>query len=70
MDGNRRASRRRVLKNAMIEFDRGAYSCAVRNLSGVGAAAPEKPAGGSRRIGGVKLTAERGKKLVRSGCVR
>jgi hypothetical protein len=35
---NRRAIRRRVLKSAMIEFDRGAYSCAVRNLSGAGAA--------------------------------
>jgi hypothetical protein len=35
---NRRASRRRVLKNATIEFDRGAYSCAVRNLSEAGAA--------------------------------
>jgi hypothetical protein len=38
MDENRRAVRRRVLKSAAIEFDRGAYSCAVRNLSEVGAA--------------------------------
>jgi PilZ domain len=38
MDENRRASRRRVLKSATIEFDRGAYSCAVRNLSEAGAA--------------------------------
>jgi hypothetical protein len=36
MDENRRAIRRRVLKSATIEFDRGAYSCAVRNLSGAG----------------------------------
>ena len=28
----------RVLKSATIEFDRGAYSCAVRNLSEAGAA--------------------------------
>jgi hypothetical protein len=38
MEENRRAIRRRVLKSATIEFDRGAYSCAVRNLSGTGAA--------------------------------
>ena len=37
MDENRRASRRRVLKSATIEFDRGAHSCAVRNLSEAGA---------------------------------
>jgi len=38
MDENRKASRRRVLKSATIEFDQGAYSCAVRNLSEAGAA--------------------------------
>jgi hypothetical protein len=38
MDENRRSSRRRVLKSATIEFDRGAHSCAVRNLSEAGAA--------------------------------
>jgi hypothetical protein len=39
MDENRRAvRRRRVLKTATIEFNRGAYSCAVRNLSEAGAA--------------------------------
>ena len=38
MDENRRTNRRRVLKSATIEFDRTAYSCAVRNLSEVGAA--------------------------------
>lgn len=38
MDENRRASRRRVLKSATIEFDSGAHSCAVRNLSEAGAA--------------------------------
>ena len=38
VDENRRASRRRVLKSATIEFDRGAHSCAVRNLSEAGAA--------------------------------
>ena len=38
MDENRKAIRRRVLKSATIEFDRGAYSCAVRNLSEAGAA--------------------------------
>jgi hypothetical protein len=38
MDDNRRTNRRRVLKGATIEFDRCAYSCAVRNLSEVGAA--------------------------------
>jgi hypothetical protein len=37
MDEKRKASRRRVLKSATIEFDRGAYSCAVRNLSDNGA---------------------------------
>jgi PilZ domain-containing protein len=35
---NRRAYRRRVLKSATIEFDGGAFSCAVRNLSDTGAA--------------------------------
>src|SRR5438552_18570970 len=35
---NRRTNRRRVFKSAIIEFDRSAYSCAVRNLSEVGAA--------------------------------
>jgi hypothetical protein len=38
MDENRKTNRRRVLKSAIIEFDRSAYSCAVRNLSEVGAA--------------------------------
>src|SRR5881394_3443157 len=38
MDENRKTNRRRVLKGATIEFDRSAYSCAVRNLSEVGAA--------------------------------
>jgi hypothetical protein len=38
MGENRKASRRRVLKSATIEFDRGAFSCAVRNLSEAGAA--------------------------------
>jgi hypothetical protein len=38
MDENRGAIRRRVLKSAMIEFEGGAYSCAVRNLSEAGAA--------------------------------
>ena len=38
MDENRRASRRQVLTSATIEFHRGAYSCAVRNLSEAGAA--------------------------------
>jgi hypothetical protein len=38
MDENRRASRRQVLTSATIEFHRGAYSCAVRNLSKGGAA--------------------------------
>jgi hypothetical protein len=38
MDENRRAFRRRVLKSATIEFDGGAHSCAVRNLSTTGAA--------------------------------
>jgi hypothetical protein len=38
MDENRKATRRRVLKSAIIEFDGGAYSCAVRNLSEAGAA--------------------------------
>ena len=38
MDENRRANRRRVLKSATIEFDRGAHSCAVRSLSEAGAA--------------------------------
>src|ERR1700688_5017153 len=34
----RRAVPRRVLTSGTIEFDRGAYSCAVRNLSEAGAA--------------------------------
>jgi hypothetical protein len=38
MDESRRAVPRRVLKSGTIEFDRGAYSCAVRNLSEAGAA--------------------------------
>ena len=38
MDENRKASRRRVLKSGTVEFDCGAYSCAVRNLSRTGAA--------------------------------
>jgi len=38
MDENRKAIRRRILKSATIEFDRGAHSCAVRNLSEAGAA--------------------------------
>ncbi len=38
MDENRRVIRRRVLKSATIEFDCGAHSCAVRNLSEAGAA--------------------------------
>lgn len=38
MDENRKATRRRVLKGATIEFDRSAFSCAVRNLSEFGAA--------------------------------
>jgi PilZ domain len=38
MTENRKAYRRRVLKNGTIEFESGAYSCAVRNLSGAGAA--------------------------------
>ena len=38
MTENRKAYRRRVLKSATIEFESGAYSCAVRNLSGTGAA--------------------------------
>ena len=38
MDESRRAIRRRVLKSATIEFDSGAYSCAVRNMSEAGAA--------------------------------
>jgi hypothetical protein len=38
MAENRRAYRRRVLKSATIEFDRGAFSCAVRNMSEFGAA--------------------------------
>jgi hypothetical protein len=37
MDENRKAIRRRVLKSATIEFDRGAHSCAVRDLSDTGA---------------------------------
>ena len=37
MDENRRVIRRRVLKSATIEFDCGAHSCAVRNLSEAGA---------------------------------
>jgi hypothetical protein len=38
MDENRKVSRRRVLKSGTIEFDSGACSCAVRNLSEAGAA--------------------------------
>lgn len=38
MDENRRTIRRRVLKSATIEYERGAYSCVIRNLSGAGAA--------------------------------
>jgi hypothetical protein len=38
MDEKRKAKRRRVLKSGTIEFERGAYSCAVRNLSEEGAA--------------------------------
>jgi hypothetical protein len=38
MSENRKAARRRVLKSAMIEFEGGAFSCAVRNLSDTGAA--------------------------------
>jgi hypothetical protein len=35
---NRRAYRRRVLKSATIEFERSAFSRAVRNISEFGAA--------------------------------
>ena len=35
---NRTAYRRRVLKSATIEFERSAFSCAVRNISEFGAA--------------------------------
>ncbi len=38
MTENRRAARRRVLKSAVIEFEGGAFSCAVRNISDSGAA--------------------------------
>jgi hypothetical protein len=38
MDEKRRANRRRVLKGAIIEFNCGAHSCSVRNLSEAGAA--------------------------------
>jgi hypothetical protein len=38
MDEKRKSIRRRVLKSATIEFDIGAYSCAVRDLSNTGAA--------------------------------
>ena len=38
MDDNRRTNRRRVLKSAIIEFNLSACSCAVRNLSEIGAA--------------------------------
>lgn len=38
MAENRRANRRRVLKSGTIEFDRGAFSCTIRNLSEGGAA--------------------------------
>jgi hypothetical protein len=38
MAENRRAIRRRVFKGGTIEFDRAAFSCAVRNLSETGAA--------------------------------
>ena len=38
MAENRRVIRRRVFKGGTIEFDGGAFSCAVRNLSEAGAA--------------------------------
>ncbi len=38
MDENRKSVRRPVLESATIEFDRSAFSCAVRNLSEAGAA--------------------------------
>ena len=38
MTENRKAARRRVLKSAVIEFEGGAFSCAVRNVSDTGAA--------------------------------
>jgi hypothetical protein len=38
MNENRKANRRGVLESATIEFDRGAHSCLVRNLSERGAA--------------------------------
>jgi hypothetical protein len=37
MEENRKASRRRVLEAGTIEFDHGAFSCSVRNLSEIGA---------------------------------
>jgi len=38
MAENRRTNQRRVLKSGTIEFDRGAFSCTIRNLSEGGAA--------------------------------
>jgi hypothetical protein len=38
MGENRRAVRRRAFKGGTIEFDHAAFSCAVRNLSEIGAA--------------------------------
>jgi PilZ domain len=38
MDEKRKSARRRVLKSGTIEFETGAYSCAIRNLSENGAA--------------------------------
>jgi PilZ domain len=38
MNENRRAVRRRVAMRGIIEFNLGAHSCAVRNLSEAGAA--------------------------------
>lgn len=38
MAENRRTNRRRVLKSGTIEFDCGAFSCTIRNLSEGGAA--------------------------------
>jgi hypothetical protein len=38
MGENRRAVRRRAFKGGTIEFDGAAFSCAVRNLSEIGAA--------------------------------
>jgi hypothetical protein len=46
---NRTACRRRVLKSAMIEFEGGAFSCAVRNLSDAGAAVDDRRGLGRQR---------------------